>query len=731
MGWFDEQILERKKRDAEDLADAMEEIRAILTGQAPKGSHSQKESLSGFAHAMKRIFAFYRLPIREFPQEAADLADLLEALCRPTGMMTRSVELKKDWYKDASGAYLGSKKDGTFVALLPGPLGGYRYYDPAKGGFVNVNGKTAAGLETQAVCFYKPFPQKKLTLPLLLRYAQNCVPLSTRSLLMAMTLVTTLVGMLSPKITYLIFSQVITGGSMQLYWSVLLFSVCISVSTILFDSIKTLINGRISTQISLGIQAATMARVLSLPPAFFQKYSAGELTTKIQNFNSLCTTVYSAIFTAGLGSVFSLIYIVQIFQYAPALVVPSLCITLATLVFSCATTILGIRISRKRLEVSEKKNGLTYALLSGIQKIRLAGAEKRAFTQWTRVYAQEIKTTYGVPLPILLSGTVGMAISLAGNLILYYVSVTSGVAPAEYYAFTAAYGMVSGAFSALVGIALQAANIRPTLEQVKPIMETLPEISPQRKAVTRVKGGIELNRVSFRYSDTMPWVLEDLSVKIQPGQYVAVVGKTGCGKSTLIRLLLGFETPQKGAVYYDGTDIATLDLRSLRRKIGVVLQNSKPFHGDIFSNITLSAPWLGPEEAWAAAEAADIAEDIRKMPMGMHTVISEGGGGISGGQRQRLMIARAIAHKPRILIFDEATSALDNISQKKVSQALDHLNCTRIVIAHRLSTIRHCDRILVLDQGRIVEDGTYDSLLAAGGLFTELVQRQKLDTLPQ
>ena len=278
-----------------------------------------------------------------------------------------------------------------------------------------------------------------------------------------------------------------------------------------------------------------------------------------------------------------------------------------------------------------------------------------------------------------------------------------------------------------VGIGLQAANIRPTLEQVKPIMEAVPEISEDKKVVTRVSGGIELNNVSFRYNESMPWVLDNLSLKIKPGQYVAIVGKTGCGKSTLLRLLLGFETAQKGAVYYDGKNIDTLDLKSLRKKIGVVMQNGKLFHGDIFSNITIAAPWLTLGDAWEAAELADIAEDIRAMPMGMHTIIAEGSGGISGGQRQRLMIARAIAPKPKILMFDEATSALDNITQRKVSEALDGLKCTRIVIAHRLSTIRHCDRIIVLDGGKIIEDGTYDELLAMDGFFTELVKRQRIN----
>ena len=276
-------------------------------------------------------------------------------------------------------------------------------------------------------------------------------------------------------------------------------------------------------------------------------------------------------------------------------------------------------------------------------------------------------------------------------------------------------------------VALTLANIRPVLEMALPIIKTLPEISTGKKVVTKLSGSIELNNVSFRYKENMPLVLDNFSRKIRAGQYVAIVGRTGCGKSTLMRLMLGFEEPQKGAIYFDGKDLSTIDLKSLRRNIGVVMQSGKLFSGDVFSNITISAPWLTMNDAWEAAELAGIADDIRAMPMGMHTIISEGSGGVSGGQRQRLMIARAIAPKPKILMFDEATSALDNITQKKVSDSLDNLKCTRIVIAHRLSTIKQCDRIIVIDKGKIIEDGKYEDLIAKEGYFAELVQRQRLD----
>ena len=365
-----------------------------------------------------------------------------------------------------------------------------------------------------------------------------------------------------------------------------------------------------------------------------------------------------------------------------------------------------MRLSKRQMELSSKMSGMTYQFLTGVQKIKLSGSETRAFSRWLNHYTKEAALSYNPPKFILFNGVISSAISLIGTIVMYFFAVQSNVSVADYTAFNAAYGMLSGALMSVANIALTTARIEPILEMAKPIMETQPEVSEGKQLITKISGDIELSHVSFRYEDNSPLVVDDLSLKIRPGQYVAIVGKTGCGKSTLLRLLLGFEKPQKGAVYYDGKDIETVDLRSLRKKIGVVTQNGKLFQGDIYSNIVISAPYLSVDDAWKAAEIADIADDIRRMPMGMHTIISEGAGGISGGQKQRLMIARAVAPDPKILMFDEATSALDNITQKKVSEALDSLKCTRIVIAHRLSTIKQCDRIIVLDGGKIIEDGT-------------------------
>lgn len=724
MNWFEEQIKLRKKRDDENLADAIEDIASSILHRHSFSFDSDKKNIK---NALDEILRYNHIKTREIPENISDLEEQMEYLFRPHGIMRRSVKLEKGWYKDAAGAYLGRKKDGKVVALIPNPIYGYSYFDEESGKRKKINSKNEDQFEEEAICFYKSFPMKKLSIPDLFVYIFDCVPISSRILLVGAAFLTALVGMLSPKITNIVFSDVLEKGNLNILIAVAVFAVCVNISVILFESAKSLINSRIATQTGISVEAATMSRILSLPVTFFKKYSAGELTAKAQYLNSFCAVLFSAFALTGLTSLMSLIYIVQIFEYAPALVLPSLCITAATLAFTVVSTLMRMKETKAAMEISEKKNGMTYSLITGMQKIKLSGSEKRAFARWTRLYNEEVKHTYGIPNYLILAQTIVMGISSVGTILMYFISVESGISIADYYSFNAAYGIVSGAFSSMVGIALQVASIRPILDQIKPILEAVPEVDESKKVVQRLSGQIDVENIWFRYGENEPYILKDLSLRIKPGQYVAIVGKTGCGKSTLLRLLLGFEKTMKGSISFDRRNIDGMDLKSLRKNIGVVMQNGKLFQGDIFSNITISAPWLTLSDAWKAAELAGIADDIREMPMGMNTFISEGSGGISGGQKQRLMIARAIAPNPKILMFDEATSALDNITQKKVSESLEKLKCTRIVIAHRLSTIRQCDRIIVLDDGKIVEDGTYDELIAKKGFFAELVERQRID----
>lgn len=726
MGWFDEQIKERKQNDNDVFADSFVNIAGAVMGK--KVSDALNDERTVAKNAIDEILKYYHAKTREVPDGINDMNEQLEYLMRPYGIMRRNVTLSQGWYKDAIGAMLGTRKeDGRIVALIPSGVSGYTYIDYKTGKRVKINRKNQTLFDAEAVAFYKPFPLDKIGIAQLMKYIVQTLRPSDFVLVALSTLAVSLLGMFLPKLNNIIFSTVITSGSIRLLGAIAVFLVCVIFSTMLMTAVKTMLTARINTKMDISVQAATMMRILSLPADFFKEYSAGELSARSQYINQLCNLLVSTVMSTGLTSIFSLIYISQIFVYAPGLVAPALIITIITVLISVTSALMQMKITKKQMELEGKSSGLSYSLISGVQKIKLAGAEKRAFAKWGNLYANQAQLSYNPPMFLKINAVLNTAVSLTGTIVMYYAAVKTNISVADYYAFNSAYGMVSGAFMSLAGIALTVARLKPILEMVKPILDTKPEVSEGKQVLTRLSGAIELNNISFRYNESMPLVLDNLSLKIRPGQYVAIVGKTGCGKSTLMRLILGFESPQKGAIYYDGKDLSSIDLKSLRRNIGVVMQNGKLFQGDVYSNIIISAPWLTTEQAWEAAELAGIAEDIRHMPMGMNTMISEGSGGISGGQRQRLMIARAIAPNPKILMFDEATSALDNLTQKKISRSLDALKCTRVVIAHRLSTIRQCDRIIVLDKGKIIEDGNYQELIDKNGYFAELVARQRLD----
>lgn len=717
MNWFEEQIHARRDNDISALNSAYDSVVNSVLGEHFVFDEAED--------ALASIIRYYNLNSVKIPEGIQDENDKLAAACRMSGLMHRNVILDEDWYTCAFGAFLGRLKDsGEYVALLPNKMGRYSYFDKENHKRIPIGRKNADLLEREAVCFYKPLPSKKLSLADIVKFGLSSWSFADHFYTYFLLAVATLLGLAVPRLSYFLYSSVIGEGSKSLWLSTVIFLICINLSISIIESIRTLFSSRTKIKMTTALKGATMMRTLSLPTGFFRRFSTGEVMTRMNYMESVCSGTVEMLFSTALSGLFSLAYITQIFRYAPRLVVPSLLVVLTQMLFTLYSAFRQMRYSKRQMELAAKNSGTSIAMISGVQKIKMSGSEKRMFARWAKNFADEIRITYNPPVFNKYNSVIALAITLIGQFVIYYLSIGSDISVAEYYAFQTSYGMVSGAITAIVGIALQAAELKPSLEMLKPLLDEIPEDSGNTHEVTSLSGNIEINNVTFKYEDGQPNVIDDFSVKIRPGQYVAIVGKTGCGKSTLVRLLLGFEKPEKGAIYYDGRDVNTLEKRSLRQKIGVVIQDDKLFNGDIYSNIVICAPRLTLDDAWEAAELAGIADDIRDMPMGMHTVISDGSGGISGGQRQRIVIARAIAPKPKILIFDEATSALDNVTQKQVSESLDKLKCTRIVIAHRLSTIRHCDRILVMDKGHIVEDGKYDELIRSGGLFAELVKRQ-------
>lgn len=541
--------------------------------------------------------------------------------------------------------------------------------------------------------------------------------------ILGISLMVELCGLILPYINSVVYNTVIPSGTSRQIPGI----VVLVISTVFFSALISLYKeisvARIGEKMKAAGQSAVWWRLLQLPASFFKRYDSGELYQRADAIEDICKTIGGRMIPSALTAVLSLIYLFQVSFFAERLLLPSVVIICAQMINIALTGILQIRLREKENKVHTQVTSISFQLIKGIQKIKTAGAQIPAFGRWAKAW--ENMPVMGHPW-ITISPIIGKAITLVGSIALYCIAWKSEISASNYIAFQTAFSSFVVSVMMLADFGFQFGSLKPAVNMLRPLMEESPELYENREYVEQLNGQIELNQVRFRYIPDMPYVLDGLNLQIKAGEYLGIVGESGCGKSTLMRILLGFETPETGSVYFDGRDLGQLDLPSLRRRIGVVLQDGKLFAGDIFDNIAICAPWLTMEEAWEAAERAGFAEDIRQMPMGMFTMISEEGGGISGGQRQRLLIARALASDPGVLLFDEATSALDNETQSKVVDTLKNMNCTRVVIAHRLSTIRDCDRIIYLEHGRVVEQGDFEGLMEKNGKFAKMAQRQLL-----
>ncbi len=724
--WMESQVETRARLDAEMSERAYAELAASVSGPS-SSDHVAIGDLEQADAAARACLAHLGQEPGDVPDGVKDLDERLEWLCRPTGTMRRIVRLDEGWQTRAFGTMLGRLDSGESVALLPRGIRGYKLLDPGSGRRVTVTRAVAKHIEPEAVLFYRPLPPRPLEIRDLATFIARVFDRGDYVVVFLAALAATLVGLAPAWANQVAFSVVAPSGEVGLILPVAALLLGVAVSSALIGACRNLVMQRVSTKIDVAVEAATFARVLALPSSFFKEYSSGDLASRVANMKTLAQQVVSIFLGSSLTAFLSLAYVAQVGAYAPVLVVPALSVAAIQAVLTIVVTRATVRYEKATLDANARLSGTVTALLGGVQKIKLAGAEERAFAKWAHGYSEYARATYNRPVTLRALPTLVGLVSLLGNIVIYYLAGSAQVSVADYMAFTVAFGQVSAAIMSLAGIAGQVAQIGPMLDMVSPILETAPETAEDKPSVESLTGGIDMSGVSFRYDDNSPYVLRDLSFRVRPGEYVAFVGKSGCGKSTILRLLLGFETPERGTIFYGPHDVSKTNLRSLRNHIGTVMQDGKLFMGDILSNITISTPTATLDDAWEAAEIAGIADDIRKMPMGMQTLVTEGGGGVSGGQRQRIMIARAVCGRRRILMFDEATSALDNKTQKHVSDALEELKCTRVVVAHRLSTVRHCDRILVVDDGHIAEEGTYEELLAKNGLFAELVARQRLD----
>ena len=730
MSWFEDQIKQRNECDRQLLERSFVQAAECIYGQTTAKEIHDERIIRELA--IDEVLKYFGCEPAEIPDEIEDGEEQLDYCLRRYGIMKRIVTLEGKWYKDAFGPLLAFEKEtGKPIVLLPDSMSGthYCYKDPSSGK-VRINSGSAEMFDVRAYCFYKPLPHKKLTKKDLLSYINGCMSLSDKRSYVLGVLFAAVISMLLPLIIRTLVADFSVGTeNTGMLVSVGVCMMCTVFSVHLIGAVNDNIVNRAKTKTLLNMQSAVMMRLLSLPTSFFRNFSTGELASISSAADELCELLISSVMSVGITAAAGLIYLFHPCFISSELAVTAVVLVLITVGYGIFNAFLHSRISRRQMELAAKESGIRYGIISGIQKIKLSGAEKRFFARWLEQYAKSRKPLFDPPMLIRSNRIITLAITLISNIILFYKASKYGYSQADFLAFMAVFGLLMGSLGKLTEVAAAVGKAKPILEMTEAVMQTEPETSDKKQYVTSLSGSIELNSVYFRYDINSPYLLNNVSLRIRSGEYIAVVGRTGCGKSTLMKLLLGIETPERGGIYYNrtGNDLASLDLSSLRRKIGTVMQNGELFQGSIFENISISAPNITEEDAWAAAETAGIADDIRAMPMGMHTLVSQGQGGISGGQKQRILIARAIAGKPKILMLDEATSALDNKTQRQVSEALDRMGCTRIVIAHRLSTIRHCDRILVLDNGTITEDGNYEQLIEKNGIFAELVKRQRVD----
>jgi ATP-binding cassette subfamily C protein len=647
-------------------------------------------------------------------------------VARISHFVTREVILTPGWYKHNSGPLIAFLEKGNkTVALLP-KRKGYIAYNPSTHETLTVDESYARLLKPQAQSIYKPFPNEKITIKKMFSFAMKEVTGEEIFRFILLAFLGTFIGILLPMLNQQIYDKYIPMSLSTGILQIGMVLIACNLGNLSFTIVKNLTSAIGISNMENAIFAATCERLFNLPSSFFRSYKAADLAERILQLQGFFKIFSDTGLKTVVSAAFSIMYVFQMFNYASSLAMIGVALLVVILLIIIGIAFVQTKYQNDLIQFSSEANSKMYQFLLGIEKVRVAGVEEHAMYEYLKPYV----ASKGIALHNSRLDSVAKVLSLFvanGFSLLFYYQMINGklnLSVGEFSAFLAAFGAFSAAMTGVATSVLTLNVVKPILERVKPIFEAAPEYSDDAELPGELSGDIEITNIDFSYDPDESLILKDLSIHIKKGEYIGIVGGSGSGKSTLLKLLLGFETPNSGKIYYDGKDIDGMDKRELRKRFGVVLQDGKLIGGSIFENMTITAPYATMKDAERVSEEVGLAEDIKHMPMGMHTVLSEMGGAISGGQQQRILIARAIIGKPNILFFDEATSALDNTTQKMVTDSLNKLDATRIVIAHRLSTIQNCDRILVLDKGHIIESGNYEKLMKQKGLFYELAKRQ-------
>ena len=668
----------------------------------------------------------FRIPVRSGPSDSpVGLVDVLDA----SGVRARRVRFRAEgnWWRGDSNAMLAFRaKDGRPVALLPGMFGRYREIDPVSKRSVRITADRADALEEEAWMFYRPLPSGNVKPVDLLGIALHGSAPDLARLVIA-GLPGGLIKLLPALALGFVANHIMAGGGVEALYAMAVTLAGFGLLGALLHLLQSTAMMRLEGRSASRVEAAFWDRLMRLPPSVLHRQPAGDLAMSGMTFQNLRDGLQGVVADSLLSMVFLLPVFGVIFFYDATLGVVALVFSLASLLVTVALGLCQISPYGRMIGAVRRVAGRLFQIVGGIVKLRVENAEGSAFAIWARDYREQKRAelelgalegqsrAFGAALPFLAGGILLFAVVTVGDrnlpvgdfLVVYTVFIV----------FQSAIARLGESFGTI-------AAMLPAFDQMRPLLAAVPETEVEGEPVEGLGGEILFDHVSFRYDPDGPLILDDVTIRAGPGEFVAIAGESGAGKSTLFRLALGIDRPSAGAVYYDGRDLRHLNLKQVRRKIGAVPQSVRLHPQDLWDNIVAHHEETTTGEVWRAARAAGIEREIKAMPMGMMTMVGASGAVLSGGESQRVTIARSLVGSPRIMLFDEATNWLDNESQAEVMQNLALLTSTRIVIAHRLSTLEQADRIYVMQAGKVVQSGSFQKLMEVDGVFRELVRRQ-------
>lgn len=739
---YDEQLIEKYninvvKEEGYIYATALEQeqtyeksLRIIYDAfQKKTKKHTIEESGNRLYDTVAFLCEWQDIPVASFSRikECCGRQFKLADIARVSHFITRKIVLEEKWYKKDAGPFITFLKESNRpIACVPVRMGHYVAYDVEKKTSFVVDDSTVKRLGQKGMMFYRPFPHKAMKAKDLFFFGMQHVYKSDIARFIFLALIGTLIGLLLPYMNEQLYDKFIPMGNQSGLIQLCCVVLSCTLGNVAFTIVKNLSTFRSMNAMKYAVQSAAYDRLFNLPQSYLQNNDSAELAQKVMGISAIYEALSDVVVKTLLGGVFSLLYLWRMYKYSKKLSKFSL---ILLIIFMAWIVWMGIRQTKYESEKIEKdmeSQNRMHQLIVGISKIRIAGVENRALYEYLKPYVESRKINIRKEKMTVLVHTMVGGMSTVFSMVFYYMMIKNSMelSIGSFMGFTSAFGSFSGAMLEVVTSLLQVNDVKPAYDFCKEILQQLPESNEDAVMPGNLTGDIEMNNVTFAYDQETGPVIKNLSLHIKAGEYIGIVGSSGSGKSTILKLLLGFEKPQLGKIYYDGQDIDNMDKRELRKKFGVVLQDGGLIQGSIHENITITAPNTKLKRVHEVVREVGLEDDIKDMPMGLHTVLSENSGTISGGQKQRILIARAIVNKPKIIFFDEATSALDNVTQATVTQSLERLKATKIVIAHRLSTVMNCDRILVLEHGELVEEGSYNELMEKKGRFYELAIRQ-------